>query len=240
MNTVDIVFSPELIEAYTDKTSLCIVIDILRASSTIITALANGAEAIYPLSDISEAETKAEEGLLVGAERNVLKCNFSAFGNDPAEYASEKVMGKSIYFTTTNGTYTIRRCLKFGHSVVIGGFININAIVRSCSGKDVLCVCAGWKGKFCVEDAFYAGAIVERLKHSHKIGSDAGRLMKEIWDRHKNEKFTFIQDSDHYERMTRAGKEDAVPYCLTEDITNTVPTATIDEAGIISLRGIRY
>lgn len=226
MNTIDIVLSPELIETYSEKPVLCIVIDVLRASSTIITALANGAKTIYPLSDIETAEKMARAGALVGAERNVLRCDFATFGNDPTEYSAERVSGQDIYFTTTNGTKTIRRCLALGHEVVIGGFINIDAITRACGGKDVLCVCAGWQGKFCIEDAFFAGAVVQRLAQSHTIGSDAGRMMAELWELHKGNSLDYIKRSDHFTRMAHVGKEDAVPYCLTEGIINIVPTAS--------------
>lgn len=240
MNTIDIVLSPELIETYSEKPVLCIVIDVLRASSTIITAFANGAKAIYPLADIETAEEKARSGALVGAERNVLRCDFATFGNDPAEYTPEKVGGQEIYFTTTNGTKTIRRCLDLGHEVVIGGFVNIDAVVRACEGRDVLCVCAGWQGKFCLEDAFFAGAVVQRLAHSHTIGSDAGRMMAELWDLHKGHSFDYIKGSDHFARMARVGKEGAVPYCLTEGIIKIVPTASKNSGDEIILRGISY
>ena len=139
MNTIDIVLSPDLIETYSETPVLCIVIDVLRASSTIITAFANGARTIYPLADIETAEAKARAGALVGAERNVLRCDFATFGNDPGEYTSDKVGGQDIYFTTTNGTKTIRRCLDLGHEVIIGSFVNIDAVIRASEGRDVLC-----------------------------------------------------------------------------------------------------
>lgn len=238
MNTIDIVLSPELIETYTDKPALCIVIDVLRASSTIITAFANGAKAIYPLSDIDQAREKALAGALVGAERNVLRCDFATFGNDPAEYIPEKVSGQEIYFTTTNGTKTIRRCLDLGHEVIIGGFVNLDAVIRACRGRDALCVCAGWQGKFCMEDAFFAGAVVEGLIRSHSIGSDAGRMMLELWALHKGHPSEYIKATDHYRRMERVGKEDAVPYCLTRGIIDIVPTASVSSEDEIILRGV--
>lgn len=240
MNTVDIVLSPELIETYSSKPVLCIVIDVLRASSTIITAFANGARRIYPLADIETAQKKAHAGALVGAERNVLRCDFAMFGNDPGEYTAEKVGGQDIYFTTTNGTKTIRRCLDLGHEVIIGGFLNIDAVVRACGGRDVLCVCAGWQGKFCLEDAFFAGALEQRLAQSHSIASDAGRMMAELWELHRERPLDYIMGSDHFARMAGVGKEGAVPYCLTEGIINIVPTASGSNGDEIVLRGLSY
>lgn len=239
MNTVDIVLSPRLIGAYSEKPKLCIVIDILRASSSIITALYNGAEVIYPLSDIDEARRKAEGGYFVGAERNVLKCDFATFGNDPSEYSSERVRGQRIYFTTTNGTDTIRQCLALGHEAVIGGFLNIEALTKVCQGRDVLCVCAGWQGKYCAEDALFAGAMVSRLVPTHHLDSDAARLMEEVWSRHCQNPLDYLKTSDHYCRMAYLGKADCIPYCLQEGIIDIVPLGSLSDQGEIVLTAMK-
>lgn len=85
-HTFTIVPSPLLIEAYTTQPSTCVVIDVLRASTTIAVALSNGAKCIYPIDSLHLAEQRAKEGHLVGAERNAQKCHFAQLGNDPLEY----------------------------------------------------------------------------------------------------------------------------------------------------------
>ncbi len=234
-HTIDIVMCPEMIEAYSERPKLCVVIDIFRASTTMITALANGAKEIFPLADTEEAMVRAGQGHLVGAERNVARCDFAALGNDPLEYTPDKVSGASIYFTTTNGTRTIHRCIERGHEVIIGGFINIDAVAHYCRGREVLCVCAGWQGKYCIEDSIYGGALADRLAGSHTPASDAARVMSEIWAIHRHDLSEYLRHSDHFPRMERAGKAEAMEYCLTENVTDAIPHASLCSDGRIAL-----
>ena len=149
MNTIDIVLSPELLDVYrpTEPTTF-VVVDILRASSTMVAAFDNGVRRIFPIETIEEAKAAAAAGHLVGAERKCVKCDFADLGNDPLEYGPEQVRDKEIYFTTTNGTRTLKKCMSFGaeHSVVVGAFTNIGTVAEYCRGRYVLSVCAGWEG----------------------------------------------------------------------------------------------
>ena len=97
--------SPELYSLYHRPDTIVIIVDIFRASTTMVTALGHGARSIIPVSTTEEAETLGHTlGCLIAAERNVQRCPFAQLGNDPAEYTEELVSGKDIVFTTTNGT----------------------------------------------------------------------------------------------------------------------------------------
>lgn len=230
--SIDIVFSPDLLPAYSNNKKTCVVIDIFRASTTMVTALYNGATAIYPISSVEQAEAMATAGKLVGAERNVVRCPFAHFGNDPMEYTPDAVRGQEIYFTTTNGTHTIVQCAQQGHEVVIGAFINLQALTAYLQDRSVLCVCAGWQGRYCLEDALFAGALVDALSQSHVMHSDAARVMCELWQIHKHDLESYLKQCDHYARLEHAHKCDAVPYCLTLNSHNVVPIVTLDQGAL--------
>lgn len=236
MNSISIVLSPELVPSYTTAPATCVVIDVLRASTTIVTAFEHGVRKIYPLESVEEAMTFAKEGKLVGAERNALRCDFAQLGNDPLEYTQDKVEGKEIYFTTTNGTRSIQICMHQGHEVLVGTFVNLAAVADRCRGKDVLAVCAGWKGQVCTEDALFAAALVEQLADTHAPLGDATHMMLELWRCHKSDLETYVITSEHYPRLVRAGKESTLTYCLTPSTMQSVPTAYLTENGLIELR----
>ena len=229
---VDVVLAPGLLPAYSREGATCVVIDIFRASTSIITALANGARRIIPIETLDEARLLRDEGKVVGAERNCQRCDFAQFGNDPFEFTPEQVAGKDIYFTTTNGTRTIKRCMEQGLEVVVGGFVNLSAVASYLRDESVLCVCAGWQGKFGIEDAIYAGALVDALRESHTIGSDAARLMCSEWKHHRSDLLKYLRESDHYARLRSHDKLNAVTYCLSQDIHTIVPKASVNGSEI--------
>lgn len=232
---IDIVLTPELLPAHRQEGSVAIVIDVLRASATIITALNNGAEAIFPLETIEEAEYFAQKGMLVGAERNVVRCDFARFGNDPFEYTPDEVTGQSIYFTTTNGTRTIKACMQEGYETIIGTFINSSAVAEYCRHHDVLCVCAGWRGRPCKEDTLFAASMCAQLRETHDVQSDLSEMLVELWEKHEGNVSAYIQQSNHYPRMVRTGKDNSYEYCITRDLVDIVPIASITEEGMIKL-----
>lgn len=232
---IDIIPSPELIEQYPQDNSVAVVIDVLRASSTIVTALQNGAKVIYPLETVEEAESFAKSGHPVGAERNVVRCPFAKFGNDPFEYTPEAAEGETIYFTTTNGTRTIKSCIEAGHQVVIGSFINLGAVANYCRDKNVLAVCAGWKGKPSKEDILFAAALLDALSETHAPVTDVSEMFVELWRLHHQQLVEYTKKSNHYPRMVTAGKDNSYEYCMSIDLSSTLPIATLQEDGMICI-----
>lgn len=233
--SIDIVPSPALISEYTESPAVAVVIDVLRASSTIITALKNGAKVIYPLEHVEEARLFANEGKLVGAERNVVRCDFARFGNDPFEYTSDSVKDQDIYFTTTNGTRTIKSCIQHGHQTIIGSFINLSSVAHYCRDKNVLAVCAGWKGRPCKEDILFAASLTEALQKTHETITDVTDMFVELYQLQKDNLIDYTKASNHYPRMVAAGKEDALEYCLATDLADIVPIAKSLDNGMIGI-----
>lgn len=232
MKSIDLVLSPDLLSAYPpDDNTVYVMADILRASSTIVAAFANGAKRIFPLETVDEARDMALKGYIVGAERNVVKCDFATLGNDPLEYTSEVVSGNEIYFTTTNGTRTIKSCFRMmpDTTVLIGAFTNLSAVAKYCADKNVLVVAAGWKGRVSLEDALYGAALASELTKSHYPGSDAIRIINTIYDPSKL--VDDVKKSDHYGRLVSAHHEQAINYCLQLNTCNVVPITKLSPSG---------
>lgn len=238
MSTIDIVLSPELLDVYrpTEPTTF-VVVDILRASSTMVAAFDNGVDRIFPIETLDEARAAAEAGHLVGAERKCVKCDFADLGNDPLDYTPEIVRGREIYFTTTNGTRTLKKCMSFGpeHEVLVGAFTNLATVAEHCRGRNILSVCAGWEGHVCIEDALFGAALADRLSESHTLGSDAVRMVLDFYRLHSSDITGAIKESDHYQRLLRVGKAEALSYCIDLDCSTALPIATTDSEGRIVL-----
>lgn len=229
----NVALTPAEVEAYAQEEAICVVTDIFRATTTIVTALANGAEKFIALETIQEAQLAKEQGHLVGAERNCERIPFAHWGNDPLEYEASEVQGKTIYFTTTNGTRTIKRCLQLGFTVIIGSFNNLTAVARYCKHKPLLAVCAGWQGRFCMEDALFAGALLEKLTPTHYPDADAARMLLDQWQQHNAHLESYLRKFTHYQRLVNAAKAEAIPFCLEQDLTTVVPLASIQNGQIV-------
>ena len=162
---VDVCFSPALYPYYADSNNyIVVVVDIFRATTTMCAALKNGAKCIIPVASIEEAQQYKAKGYLVGAERNVKRCDFADFGNSPFDYTEDRVESKEIVFTTTNGTQAIEAAAN-ADILTIGAFSNISALTEFCiqKQKDVMILCAGWNNRFNIEDTLFGGALADRL-----------------------------------------------------------------------------
>jgi 2-phosphosulfolactate phosphatase len=169
-----------------------VVIDVLRATTTICHALAAGARAVVPCLEIDEARAKAEElgraHVVLGGERRGLKIEGFDLGNSPTEYTQSTVGGRTVVFTTTNGTRAMRHSAQAAE-ILIGSFANLTAVVDVLDTRDEIdLVCAGTGGAITAEDALFAGAVVERLTETVIGGTrkprelnDQARLARDAW-----------------------------------------------------------
>jgi 2-phosphosulfolactate phosphatase len=177
---LDVYFLPALVEPEELRGRTCVVIDVLRATTTIVHALAAGATEVAPCVEVEEARRVAAEigpVAVLGGERAGGKINGFDLGNSPAEYTQASVGGKTLVFSTTNGTRALARCRQASR-VLIGAFVNFSAICRELAGEaDVAIVCAGTDGEVTREDALLAGAIVHDLATaSNPLSGASGRL----------------------------------------------------------------
>ena len=156
---------PTLFEPEDLAGGVAVMIDVLRASSTICTALDNGADAVVPLLDPDEVSRRAAaEGGLSGGERGGVQIEGFDFGNSPSSYEPAAVRGRTVFFTTTNGTRALDR-MRRADEVFVGAFVNRDAIADRLRGetRDVHLVCAGTDGRITAEDVLFAGAVASDL-----------------------------------------------------------------------------
>jgi 2-phosphosulfolactate phosphatase len=207
----------------------CVVFDILRATSTFVTALNNGAAAIIPVSEISEAMDigKKRPDVLLGGERNGVKIKTAEgefdFGNSPREYTPEKVKGKTIVSTTTNGTRALRAC-EHAKTVLAGSFLNLDAtakFLRDQNFEKIALVCAGTRENAALEDVLAAGALGEILGAAEL--SDSAQMALAAFRQMKGDLAGAISQSENAMRLLAIPElcED-VPFCLQRDIFDFV------------------
>lgn len=219
-------FSPALFEAETHKESIVVILDILRASSAICTAFANGTEKIIPVSEVSEAREYKSRGFLVAAERDGFVLDFADFGNSPFNFTKEKVDGRVIVYSTTNGTGLINLASS-SYMTVIGSFLNITALTQFLirQERDVLLLCAGWKNRFNIEDTVCAGAIAETLMNSHyyKTICDSTFAAIDLWSLARPDLAGYIEKAAQRSRLRDKNLDDCIGFCLTNDFTDKIP-----------------
>ena len=150
---IDVCFSPALYPVYHNPEAIVVGVDVFRATTTMAAAFSNGVRSIRPVATVEEAEAYKAEGWLVGAERNVKRCEFADFGNSPFDYTPEKVSGKDLVFTTTNGTRAIT-IARAAFRVITGAFINLQAAAGSFARhkRDGGGVWSGLEGKGKIEE----------------------------------------------------------------------------------------
>lgn len=189
--TIDVALAPSDVHTCLHS-NICMVVDVLRASSTIVTLLAKGCQYVYTVATIDEAQSLAQsKGLLLGGERNGLTVKGFDFGNSPFELEGFKSNGRNAVLTTTNGTKAVET-VAAAPAVLIGSFLNARACCQkalelaSKHNTDIGIICAGEKGRFVLDDAYCAGFLVETLQQSAtndntEIGlSDAARAAQKL------------------------------------------------------------
>ena len=220
---IQTVISPiafDQIESIEDK--IVVVIDILRATSTITTIIDNDAKALIAVKDELNARKYINDNYLVGGERNGETIPGFDFGNSPFDYKKDRVRDKTVVLTTTNGT----KCIEMSsnaNEVIIGSFLNLTAIVRYLKEKkkDVVLFCAGWKDKVNLEDSLYAGAIALKMPKFDK--DDSTLLCMKAYEVSKENLFETLQDSNHFKRLKNKGVVKDIQYCCSIDTTDVVP-----------------
>jgi 2-phosphosulfolactate phosphatase len=186
-HAVRVYLAPGLFEPEDLIGAAAVVIDQLRASSTICSALGAGAAAVVPCEEVAEARdrARASPGSLLGGERAGQRLEGFDLGNSPAEFTPERVRGRTIVFTTTNGTRALLRARR-ADPVVLGSLLNREAVARAVAAarRPAALICAGIRGGLCAEDVLAAGAIAGRLRElGLGVEDDAARLAIEAWER---------------------------------------------------------
>lgn len=225
MKSIDVCLSPELMHLYDLQDRTVVVVDILRATSCMVTAFAHGVESITPFADLNACRVMKTKGYITSGERDGKMVDGFDKGNSPFEYMDDDIKGKKIAFTTTNGTQAIEKA-KSAKKIIIGSFLNLSSIVKYLlfGENNVLIVCAGWKGKVNLEDTLFAGAVMEKLKNHIEADCDAPLAAQHLYNLAKDDMVKFLSDSSHVKRLNRLNIQKDINYCLTLDEYQIVPT----------------
>lgn len=200
---IQVCFSTDQFEKYADEKSTVVIVDLLRATSVISTALECGVDSVIPVKTLEEAlEYKNVENHIIAAERNTLPIEGFDYGNSPYHYINADVKGKTLVLTTTNGTKAIH--LAKEHKVITASFVNIDAVVEYLleDNNDIIILCSGWKGLFNLEDPIFAGALAKQLLESNQFFSTCDSMIASIqlFDNGKDNLFDYLSTSSYRNR----------------------------------------
>jgi 2-phosphosulfolactate phosphatase len=252
MKSLEVLFAPAEFAALSQRDlteTVCVVFDILRATSTMVTALHNGAEGLVPVEEIAEALTlrRQRPGILLAGERDGVRIQAhltggAAFdlGNSPREFTKERIGGKTIAITTTNGTRALRACAR-ARAVLAGSFLNLRAtadFLAQLSPPNLLLVCSGTHDQAAYEDALCAGALCDML-WSHcgaaRVADSAHMVRKLFGLEHDNLPRAFSQTRNGARLMMLPDLRDDVPFCAQRDVFPLV--AVLEKDGVVRRRG---
>ncbi len=227
-NKIEISFTPDLFSHRQITEDLIVVVtDILRASTAICAAFENGVQKIIPVAGTEQAKAYKEKGYLVAAERDGVVLDFADFGNSPFNFMTPKVVGKTIAYSTTNGTKAINALRPNAGQIAIGAFTNISALSNwlEKQNKNLNIVCAGWKNKFSLEDSLFAGALAELLCEEKGFTSDCDSVTAamDLWKIAKTDLLNYVEKCAHRHRLRHLMLDDVIEHSFTLDLTKAIP-----------------
>lgn len=240
MVNISVYLSQSLVpDELTLKDKNVVVVDVLRASSTILTALVNGAKEVIPAENVSVA-ARISKGLgnsILCGERNGKVIEGFKLGNSPFEYTPENVKSKSLIFSTTNGTVAIAKS-KFAKTCVIASFLNLNSVIEHllAINDDFTIVCSGKLNDYCVEDSVYAGLLISKLFEINNKANytllDSGYICYQLTKQliYKNSKpdqhrvLNMFKKSEHGKYLLSLGFDKDLEYCSQINSLNNLPT----------------
>ena len=236
MNKIEVCVSPALYPYYENRDAIVVVTDVLRASSAIVTAFMNGGERIIPVGTLEEAKAYKEKGFMVAAERDGLVRDFADFGNSPYNFTPERVTGKQIVYSTTNGTNAIHLASS-GRQVLIGAYLNLSALAKYIrkEQKDLLILCAGWKNKFNLEDTLFAGALAQLVLEDDQYETicDASLGSIDLYNAAKDDMMGYISKVAQNGRLKKNNLDDVIGYCHEIDLTELIPVLNEDHLFVL-------
>lgn len=227
---IEVFFSPTHVDELSMRGRNVVIIDVLRSSTTICAALKNGAREVIPAPDIENA-TKISANLssdsrLLGGERQGKKIDGFDLGNSPLEYTPEKIGGKTIVFTSTNGSETAYKC-RYASMALIGAFVNVSSVVQSIVdvGGTWTIICSGQQGAFSIEDATCAGMIISKIQAALEVETDdAGLTALILYKNFKRSIVGMLRRSTHGRYLASIGFSEDLKFCAAVDSVPIVPT----------------
>jgi 2-phosphosulfolactate phosphatase len=221
--TLNTVLSPSLLKLYDISESAVVIIDVLRATSTIAAALYNGAKSVIPVDSVADCIKLGKQmEVITAGERDGRIAEGLQFGNTPLQYTKEFINGKTLVLTTTNGTRLLHLALNANAKTIItGSFCNISSVCDYIVNQktNVILACAAWKNRVNIEDTLFAGAVISRVKSYFGINCDASHIAETLYLQAKKNLFEFLKEKNasHYHRLMNFNLEEDIRFCLTED-----------------------
>ena len=230
--------SPALLHLYNASQAIVVIIDVLRATSTIATALFNGARYIVPVDSVAKCiELGRQINCVTAGERDGKIAEGLSYGNSPFEYSQPFINGKILVLTTTNGTRLLHMALDKGaREIVTGSFVNLKAVTDYLiqQNNNIILACAAWKDRINIEDTLFAGAVIEKVREHFTIECDSSHIALNLYNKAAGDLFGFMKENNasHFNRLMSFGLEKDIRYCLESNLANVLP---IYEAGKLKI-----
>lgn len=223
---IEVCYTPQAYPLFHKDEAIVVVIDVFRATSAIVTAFYNGVSKMIPVATVEEAREYQKNGFMAAAERDAEIIEGFDLGNSPFGYMNNKVKGKTIAISTTNGTQAIEAARKASR-IVIGSFLNLDVLCEylDTQQKDVVLLCAGWKNKFNLEDTLFAGAVADKLirRSGYDTICDSAIASMHLYNLAKSDLYEFLTNSSHRRRLEKLDLERDIKYSLTPNQCPVIP-----------------
>ncbi len=226
---VEICLSPALYDLYKEDEQIVVVIDVIRASTSICLALSNGINKLYPVLTIDDAMKHRKKGRLIAGENQSIKLDGFDFGNSPYEFIGKQTENKELAIITTNGTNAILKA-KNADQLIIASFINfdyaLNFLLKQ--NKNILLLCSGWTNKINIEDTLFAGKLSQALLKSNKFSSDSDSvsIASELYNQASADLYNFVLSSSPRLKSKLSFLEKDIRFCLFSKQLKVLPVYT--------------
>jgi len=221
--------SPLLLHLYNVSQSIVVIIDVLRATSTIATALENGAKAIIPVDSVQECIRIGRQiNAITAGERDGKVAEGLEYGNSPFEYPKEFIGGQTLVLTTTNGTRLLHMAINNGaKKIITGAFANLESVCEYLvtNKQPVILACAAWKDRVNIEDTLFAGMVIDKIKKHFTINCDASQMAEGLYNAGKPDLYGFMEKTgaSHFLRLSSFGLQKDIKFCLTPNTSKALP-----------------
>ena len=224
MRTIEVCLSPALMGSYQLQGKTAVIIDVLRATSAMVAALASGVQAIRPVATVEECTGWVQQGYIGAAERGGEVVAGFPIGNSPLAFMRAGFENALVALTTTNGTKAMHMA-QSAEIIVAGAFLNLDAVTRFLmdSSHSVVLVCAGWKDNFNLEDTLFAGALADALRPHFSPACDATLAAMAMYNHHASDLMGAIEQSAHFKRLAKLGIEEDIRFCMQPNQFDLVP-----------------